>query len=82
MIHFLGKSEGRNRLGLIVTRETGGAVVRNRWKRLIRDSFRTDGMESLPLGDHVIMVRRNVKGLPTPEAKKELGSLFLRIRKG
>ncbi len=37
------------RLGLSVSRKVGNAVVRNRWKRIIREVFRQQRMD-LPLG--------------------------------
>lgn len=51
------------RLGLIVSRRVGGAVVRNRAKRLIREAFRAT-RALWPAGlDVVVMARRPPDGL-------------------
>ncbi len=46
------------RLGLSVSRKVGGAVVRNRWKRLLREAFRTS-RSRLPLGLDLIAIPRS-----------------------
>ncbi len=48
---------GRPRLGLSVSRKVGGAVRRNRWKRLIREAFRLSRPQ-LPLGIDLIVIPR------------------------
>lgn len=48
----------RPRLGITIPKKTGNAVVRNRWKRLIRESFRTQ-QDQIPTGyDYVIRPKK------------------------
>jgi ribonuclease P protein component len=58
---------GRPRLGLSVSRKVGNAVVRNRWKRLVREAFRLD-REHLPRGVDLVVI-------PRPGAEPELDRL-------
>jgi len=45
------------RLGLSVSRKLGNAVVRNRWKRLLREAFRLSRVR-LPKGVDLVIVPR------------------------
>jgi ribonuclease P protein component len=61
---------GYARLGITVSRRIGGAVERNRWKRLLREAFRLSQHE-LPAADFVCVVR----GATPPELPQLLDAI-------
>ena len=60
IILYAARNEcGSTRLGLIVSRKCGNAVVRNRWKRSLREAFRLV-LPDLPAGFNLVALpRRN-----------------------
>ena len=52
------RAEGGARLGLSIGRKLGGAIVRNRWKRAIREAFRLNRHKLTSDWDLVIAVSR------------------------
>ena len=65
-----------SRLGLIVTKKTGSSVVRNRWKRLIKESFRFH----LPIQnknlDIVFVVKNSIQSSPPVSIHLEIKNLL------
>ena len=57
LIYACENGLGYARLGLSVSRKVGGAVVRNRWKRLLREAFRLR-REELPVGLDLVVIPR------------------------
>jgi ribonuclease P protein component len=68
------------RLGLSVSRKIGGAVVRNRWKRLLREAFRLMRAE-LPTGLDLVVIPRAGKKPTLEELKLSLAALARRAEK-
>ncbi|QEG00072.1 Ribonuclease P protein component [Stieleria maiorica] len=56
------RSDQPRRLGVTIPKKTGNAVVRNRWKRWIRESFRTQQAD-FPTGyDFVVRPKKGATG--------------------
>jgi ribonuclease P protein component len=68
------------RLGLSVSRKVGGAVVRNRWKRLLREAFRLS-LTALPPGCDLVVIPRGQEAPPLEELKTSLVRLAARAAK-
>ena len=70
-----------DRLGLAVSRRVGGAVARNRSRRLLRESFRRLERPSGPGVDLVVVARAALVGLGQAEVDRELRERVRRIKR-
>lgn len=75
-----GCGAGESRLGITASRRVGGAVVRNRIKRRIREWFRLAGERARRGGDLVVIARPGAGNLSSRESWQELTVLVARAR--
>ena len=75
-VFFLGREQdGGMRVGFTVGKVLGGAVVRNRMKRRLREAVRLEGLRAVAV-DVVINPKKSLLAAEFPELRKEVGRAF------
>ncbi len=70
----------QERLGLVVSRKVGGAVQRNRAKRLLREAFRRLTPEGRVALDVVVLAKPEIVGHRLAEVQRELEQRLRGVR--
>lgn len=73
------RTTGGIRLGLVVSKRVGNAVVRNRVKRLVREWFRRSRPALPPHSDIVVVARSAAASLPAQVLWKDLDSTAAKV---
>lgn len=69
------------RVGIVASRKVGGAVVRNRVKRRVREWFRHLDPDRLGRWDYVVLVRPGAGELTLEETRSQLGDGLRRVQR-
>ena len=80
VIKAVANDTGESRLGLAISKRVGNAVVRNRWKRRIRESFRLN-RSRIPQGWDFVVRPRKGATLDSRKIKQSMLMLTQRIAK-
>jgi len=67
VIYAMPTTRAHARLGITTSRKVGNAVVRNRWRRLIREAFRLNKAR-LPLGHDLVVIVKAHEHAPSLDA--------------
>ncbi|MBS3756480.1 MAG: ribonuclease P protein component [Desulfobacterales bacterium] len=80
VVAYCSNRFGRPRLGVTVTRKIGGAVVRNRLKRIVREYFRRHRHQIGESRDINVIAKKAAANVSTGQAFAALEYLFGKIR--
>lgn len=71
-VYALAKEEGPTRLGLVVSRKVGGAFLRNKYKRIVREFFRRSYVQFPPHLDVVVCMRPQLQNIDSSILRNQL----------
>lgn len=82
VVYILKNRKGANRLGLTASKKTGGAVSRNRARRIMKEAYRL--LEpKLPVGyDYVLVARARTAQVKTADIMRVLENAAAKLAKG
>ena len=72
--------EKRNRIGVVVSGKYGGAVLRNKVKRQIKEAYRALGREIKGILDMIVIPRQQAKKAKTGELIEDIREILSRMQ--
>ena len=81
VLYMLENGRPHHRLGITVSRKIGGAVVRNRIKRRLREIFRTNKQAVFPHCDLVVNAKRSAARARNQQIQEDILKGILRWKR-
>ncbi len=81
VLYMLENGRPHHRLGITVSRKIGGAVVRNRIKRRLREIFRTNKQAIFPHCDLVVNAKRSAARARNQQIQEDILKGILRWKR-
>jgi ribonuclease P protein component len=85
-LKVLDVGRGVSRLGIIVTKKVGNAVVRNRVRRVVREIFRKNLQKHSKNYDHLLIAKGAIVGVPygkiEPEVLNAAATIYKKMSQG
>jgi ribonuclease P protein component len=80
VVLYVATSEGPLRAGFVTGRKLGGAVRRNRARRLLREAWRALAPRITGTYEVVVVARPSIEGAKAQAVKSDLETLLTRAR--